>query len=200
MAALSFIDLEEPGLNLFNFAEDKNLAFSLPCASPKSKKPLTLVSAFCISCVLSDSRSTVSLHPQENFIHASIYEFNHMNILVVCKIEFFYHLMAVALTPNPCPEQRRHTALIFAYELIDHLSEPSMAPLSLPSSLLKYFFQQIQQFIFFTVTLPPTIPHSSHRDHVMFQSTLLSKNLALGLWNSSEPLVGIWIAQGWKAR
>lgn len=52
MASLSFIDLEEPDLNLSNSTEDKNLAFSFPCVSPRSSEPVTSASAFCIPCAV----------------------------------------------------------------------------------------------------------------------------------------------------
>lgn len=48
---------------------------------------------------------------------------------------------------------------------------------------------------FYSVTLPP-----NHRQDVSSNQIYSPKNVALGLPNSSELLLGIWVGQGWKAR
>lgn len=103
--------------------------------------------------------------------------------------------MTVASISSPCSIARQPHPLDFCIAATRSPFGALDGSSYTPSRLSKCFFNKSRVPYFYSVTLP-----SDHRQDVSSNQIYSPKNVALGLPNSSELLLGIWVGQGWKAR
>lgn len=109
-----------------------------------SRKPVIPASSFHMPCAASDSKSAVSVYPQNNFVRPSIYEIRYINILVPCNAQFSTILMIAAPTLNLCSKVKQPNPLIFFHSSLQIIFGGFDGSTYTPSILYKQFFKQIQ--------------------------------------------------------